>query len=55
MGEVQILVSQKDSEQARAIIDGYFSGAYEAQEFLGDEVETSDEFSEPKEPSDDDQ
>jgi hypothetical protein len=55
MGEVQILVSQKDSERARAIIDNYFSGAYEAQELPGYEEEASEGLSEPEESSDDDQ
>jgi hypothetical protein len=55
MGEVQILVSKKDSERARAIIDNYFSAAFEAQEYSGDEVEASEEFSETEEPADDGQ
>lgn len=39
LGEVQILVSPQDSQNARAIINDYYSGAFESQEFPADDGE----------------
>ena len=53
MGEVQILVSQENSQDAQAILDDYYSGAFESQELLEDDGEGSEESPESEEPSDD--
>ena len=55
MGEVQIMVSQQNSQRARAIIDEYYSGAFQSQGDSGDEEEGAEELSEPGEASDDDE
>lgn len=51
LGEVQMLVSQADSQQARAIIDEYYRGAFESQEYSDTEREVSDELSDSEESS----
>ena len=42
LGEVQILVSQEDSQRARGIIDDYYSGAYESEDDPGVEEDRTE-------------